>query len=121
MRQKRRGDAVSIDNLLLDSEQRQAAEASRASYQDRLTAAGYGRITVADAPPFYYAEDYHQRYRTRTKWLLWHRWYVSQHPGGCSVASPRGGHDRDGEPVLIGRGVHDDGDGRMMRVVTSTS
>jgi peptide-methionine (S)-S-oxide reductase len=45
-------------------EQRRAAEASRASYQDRLTAAGYGRITteIADAPPFYYAEDYHQQY-----------------------------------------------------------
>ncbi len=46
------------------AEQRRAAEASRAAYQDRLTAAGYGRITteVADAPPFYYAEDYHQQY-----------------------------------------------------------
>jgi peptide-methionine (S)-S-oxide reductase len=45
-------------------EQRKAAEASRASYQDRLTAAGYGRITteIADAPTFYYAEDYHQQY-----------------------------------------------------------
>ena len=45
-------------------EQRRAAEESRASYQDRLTAAGYGRITteIADAPPFYYAEEYHQQY-----------------------------------------------------------
>ena len=45
-------------------EQKKAAEASRASYQDRLTAAGYGRITteILDAPPFYYAEDYHQQY-----------------------------------------------------------
>ena len=45
-------------------EQRQAAEASRAAFQDRLTAAGYGRITteVADAPEFYYAEEYHQQY-----------------------------------------------------------
>ena len=44
--------------------QQGAAEASRAQYQDRLTAAGYGRITteIADAPPFYYAEDYHQQY-----------------------------------------------------------
>jgi peptide-methionine (S)-S-oxide reductase len=42
-------------------EQKKAAEASRAAYQDRLTAAGYGRITteIADAPPFYYAEEYH--------------------------------------------------------------
>ena len=45
-------------------EQKRSAEASRAAYQDRLTAAKYGRITteVADAPPFYYAEDYHQQY-----------------------------------------------------------
>jgi peptide-methionine (S)-S-oxide reductase len=45
-------------------EQKLAAEASRTSYQDRLTAAGYGRITteILDAPPFYYAEDYHQQY-----------------------------------------------------------
>ena len=45
-------------------EQKKAAEASRAAYQDRLTAAGYGRITteIADAPPFYYAEEYHQQY-----------------------------------------------------------
>jgi peptide-methionine (S)-S-oxide reductase len=41
-----------------------AARASRDAYQERLTAAGYGRITteVDDAPPFYYAEDYHQQY-----------------------------------------------------------
>jgi peptide-methionine (S)-S-oxide reductase len=45
-------------------EQREAAVASREMFQDRLTAAGYGRITteIADAPPFYYAEDYHQQY-----------------------------------------------------------
>ena len=42
----------------------QAAQASRDRYQDRLTAAGYGRITteVTEAPPFYYAEGYHQQY-----------------------------------------------------------
>jgi peptide-methionine (S)-S-oxide reductase len=46
------------------AEQQKAAEASRAAYQDRLTSAGYGRITteIAGAPPFYYAEDYHQQY-----------------------------------------------------------
>jgi peptide-methionine (S)-S-oxide reductase len=44
--------------------QRETAEASRAAFQDQLTDAGYGRITteIADAPPFYYAEDYHQQY-----------------------------------------------------------
>jgi peptide-methionine (S)-S-oxide reductase len=47
-----------------DDLQRQAAEASRASYQDALTARGHGRITteIAKAPDFYYAEDYHQQY-----------------------------------------------------------
>ena len=44
--------------------QRKSAEASRDAYQDKLTAAGYGAITteIADAPAFYYAEDYHQQY-----------------------------------------------------------
>ena len=44
--------------------QRAAAESSREMFQDRLTAAGLGRITteIAEAPPFYYAEDYHQQY-----------------------------------------------------------
>ena len=41
-----------------------AAEASRDAYQQRLSAAGYGRITteILPAPEFYYAEDYHQQY-----------------------------------------------------------
>ena len=45
-------------------EQTHAAEASRQAFQDRLNDAGFGRITtdIADAPPFYYAEDYHQQY-----------------------------------------------------------
>ncbi len=45
-------------------EQEAAAKARRDMYQERLTAAGYGRITseIIDAPPFYYAEDYHQQY-----------------------------------------------------------
>jgi peptide-methionine (S)-S-oxide reductase len=44
--------------------QRAAAEASRAAYQQELSQAGYGEITteIADAGPFYYAEDYHQQY-----------------------------------------------------------
>ena len=47
-----------------DPEQRAAAEASRRAYQARLTAAGHGMITteIRDAPPFFYAEDYHQQY-----------------------------------------------------------
>jgi peptide-methionine (S)-S-oxide reductase len=45
-------------------EQKRAAEASRQAFQDRLSDAGFGRITteIFDAPPFYYAEDYHQQY-----------------------------------------------------------
>ena len=41
-----------------------AAFASRTTYQRALTAAGYGPVTteIAIAPPFYYAEDYHQQY-----------------------------------------------------------
>lgn len=44
--------------------QRAAAEASRQAYQLRLREAGFRDITteILDAPPFYYAEDYHQQY-----------------------------------------------------------
>ncbi len=47
-----------------DTEQREAAEASRDAYQAGLAAAGYGAITteIADAPAFYFAEAYHQQY-----------------------------------------------------------
>jgi peptide-methionine (S)-S-oxide reductase len=47
-----------------DDEQRRLAENSRDLYQKLLTDAGYGDITteIADAPPFFYAEDYHQQY-----------------------------------------------------------
>lgn len=52
-------------------EQREAAEASRDAYQERLRAAGYGVITteIAQAPEFYFAEEYHQQ-------------YLSKNPGG---------------------------------------
>ncbi len=44
--------------------QRLAAEASRDAYARAIGAAGHGPITteIAPAPPFYYAEDYHQQY-----------------------------------------------------------
>jgi peptide-methionine (S)-S-oxide reductase len=44
--------------------QRAAAEASLRVYQTALTASGRAPITteIADAPEFYYAEDYHQQY-----------------------------------------------------------
>jgi peptide-methionine (S)-S-oxide reductase len=46
-----------------DDQQRQA-ERSLADYQRALAAQGYGAVTteIRDAPPFYYAEDYHQQY-----------------------------------------------------------
>ena len=45
-------------------EQRAAAETSREVYQGRLDAAGLGQITteIREAPPFYFAEGYHQQY-----------------------------------------------------------
>ena len=47
-----------------DEDQRRLAEASRDAYSDRLQAAGYEQISteIAEAGPFYYAEDYHQQY-----------------------------------------------------------
>jgi peptide-methionine (S)-S-oxide reductase len=47
-----------------DAAQLAAAERSKQDYQQRLTAAGHGAITteIREAPPFYYAEDYHQQY-----------------------------------------------------------
>jgi peptide-methionine (S)-S-oxide reductase len=63
------------------SEQLAAAEASRQTYQDRLTAAGYGRITteIAPAGPFYFAEDYHQQYLAKNP-----RGYCPDHSTGVS-------------------------------------
>ena len=54
-----------------DDAQLAAATASRDAYQQRLAAAGYGAITteITPAPPFYYAEAYHQQ-------------YLSKNPGG---------------------------------------
>jgi peptide-methionine (S)-S-oxide reductase len=65
--------------------QRAAAEASRATYQQVLTAAGHGDISteIADDTGFYYAEDYHQQ-------------YLASHPngycglGGTGVSCPVG-------------------------------
>lgn len=47
-----------------DAVQQQAAQTSRATYQQQLSAAGHGGVTteILSAPEFYYAEDYHQQY-----------------------------------------------------------
>jgi peptide-methionine (S)-S-oxide reductase len=44
--------------------QARAAAESREAYQKVISGAGFGAITteLAEAPPFYYAEDYHQQY-----------------------------------------------------------
>jgi peptide-methionine (S)-S-oxide reductase len=65
--------------------QREAAEASRERYQQALTAKGYGDITteLADAPPFYYAEPYHQQYLAKNP-----NGYCGL--GGTGVACPVG-------------------------------
>jgi peptide-methionine (S)-S-oxide reductase len=47
-----------------DEAQRDAALATKETYQQQLSSSGYGEITteIAKAGPFYYAEDYHQQY-----------------------------------------------------------
>jgi peptide-methionine (S)-S-oxide reductase len=54
----------------VDATQRAAAVVSRDAYQRALQDAGLGRITteIADAGPFYYAEDYHQQYLAKNPW-----------------------------------------------------
>ena len=39
-------------------------------FQQELKRSGFGAITteIADAPPFYYAEDYHQQYLAKNPW-----------------------------------------------------
>jgi len=55
--------------------QREAAEQSRARYNEDLKKSGYPPITteIRDAPPFFYAEEYHQQ-------------YLAKNPGGyCGI------------------------------------
>lgn len=61
--------------LTASDSQKQDAQDSLASFQDRLGAAGYGTITteISALGEFYYAEDYHQQ-------------YLAKNPGGyCGV------------------------------------
>ena len=65
--------------------QREAAEASRAGFQQELAKAGFGEITteLAAAGPFYYAEPYHQQYLAKNP-----NGYCGL--GGTGVACPVG-------------------------------
>jgi peptide-methionine (S)-S-oxide reductase len=59
--------------------QKKLAEGSRDTYQQALSAAGYGKITteILDAPEFYYAEGYHQQ-------------YLAKNPGGyCGLGGTK--------------------------------
>ena len=49
---------------IYDEAQSAAAQASREVFQTALNERGYGEITteIIPAPPFYFAEDYHQQY-----------------------------------------------------------
>jgi peptide-methionine (S)-S-oxide reductase len=71
--------------------QRRAAEASREAYARALADRGFGPVTteIRDAPPFYYAEDYHQQ-------------YLAKNPGGyCGLGGT-------GVSCPIGTGVAGD-------------
>jgi peptide-methionine (S)-S-oxide reductase len=49
---------------VMNTAQRAAAEATKAAFGAAIRAKGFGPITteILDAPPFYYAEAYHQQY-----------------------------------------------------------
>jgi peptide-methionine (S)-S-oxide reductase len=69
----------------MNDAQREAAEASRAAFQQELAKAGYGEISteIAEAGPFYYAEPYHQQYLAKNP-----NGYCGL--GGTGVACPVG-------------------------------
>ena len=50
--------------------QHSLAESTRNMYAERLREQGYGPITteIAEAGPFYYAEEYHQQYLHKNPW-----------------------------------------------------
>ena len=70
-----------------DEGQRRAAEASKAMYQARLSAAGYGAIATEivgpPAPTFYFAEDYHQQYLDKIP-----NGYCPNHATGVTLEGP---------------------------------
>jgi peptide-methionine (S)-S-oxide reductase len=66
-------------------DQQRAAEASRDAYEKVLRTAGYDAITteIAPAPPYYFAEEYHQQYLAKNP-----DGYCGH--GGTGVACPTG-------------------------------
>jgi peptide-methionine (S)-S-oxide reductase len=77
-----------------DGEQHRKAEASKAAYQATLSAEGYGTITteVIEGPPvhpFYFAEEYHQRYLEKNVSASVDGGYCGLQPTGiaCPVGS----------------------------------
>jgi peptide-methionine (S)-S-oxide reductase len=84
------------------ADQKAAAEASLAAYQQKLSGEGYGTITTELEPldaahPFYYAEDYHQQYLAKNPggYCPAHGTGVSC-PIGLGVAAPAGGGSATG-------------------------
>jgi peptide-methionine (S)-S-oxide reductase len=69
--------------LTTTEEQQKLAEESKAHYQERMTAAGYGTITTTIQPlgEYYYAEDYHQQYLVKNPFG-----YCPLHATGVSYA-----------------------------------
>ena len=68
-----------------DDAQAAAAERSKRTYQEVLAQAGYGAITteIVMAPPFFYAEEYHQQYLSKNP-----QGYCGH--GGTGVSCPVG-------------------------------
>ena len=66
-----------------DAADKATAESSKRAYAAKLVEAGFGKITteVLEAPPFYYAEDYHQQYLEKNP-----EGYCGL--GGCGVGLP---------------------------------
>ncbi len=65
--------------------QLKAAERSRLAYQAALDKAGLGKISteIREAPPFFYAEDYHQQYLAKNP-----GGYCPDHSCGIPYKSP---------------------------------
>ena len=82
-----RGTQYRSEIFVRDEAQRQAAEASKAIYQQALSAAGYREITTQivgpPAPEFYFAEDYHQQYLVKVP-----NGYCPIHATGVKLEGP---------------------------------